>query len=92
MTSADDPCAHTGRPCINRHLCETCKIPQTFGFFLEYDTHGRTRWVQRFILKDDLKNILSNLDKEISKLIVLKDKFLRIPLKEQYNGTKENQQ
>ena len=76
------PCCHTGGFCIGNHLCEVCKNPHAYGYFLTTDKMGRTKWEQRFILRKDLELIQGYYDTEISRLQKLKDSLSSIPVKE----------
>ena len=61
-------CPHSNKPCINRHLCEWCRVPNAYGFFLELDKRGKVGWVQKFIREADREATIRNLEQRISDL------------------------
>ena len=81
-----DLCPHTGKPCINKHLCEWCQVPPAFGWFMETDARGKVGWKQRWILEKDREAILQYYDQQILALQQEREKVLLIPLKGETNG------
>ncbi len=72
-------CSHSGKACVNKHLCEWCPVPNAYGFFLEFDKHNRAVWKQKFILEKDREAIVACIDAQISKLEAQKAAILEIP-------------
>lgn len=78
-----DPCPHSFRPCIGRHDCERCRVPEAYGYFLRWEK-GKAVWDKRFILEVDRKAILRYYDKEIEKLQKLRAEVENLPSKDDY--------
>ena len=51
-------CPHSEKPCIRRHDCERCKVPEAYGFFLRWEK-GKAIWEQRFIREADRAAIIA---------------------------------
>lgn len=61
-------CPHSNKPCINRHLCEWCRVPNHYGFFLELGKRGKVGWAQKFIRPADRAATIHNLQSQIDEL------------------------
>ena len=71
-------CAHTDKPCKNRHDCERCKVPEAFGFFLVW-RKGKAEWEQRFILEADRAALIGYQQQIIRKAQAEIEKIRLIP-------------
>ena len=76
-------CPHSNKPCMNKHDCERCRVPEAYGYFLVWK-RGKAEWEQRFILEADRKAIMRHYDCEIIRAQVLRDAVAKIPSKEEY--------
>jgi len=74
-------CPHSNKPCINRHLCEWCRVPNAYGFFLELDKRGKVGWVQKFIREADREATIANLQRQIDELQRRIERVRAIPVK-----------
>lgn len=71
-------CAHTDKPCKNRHDCERCKVPEAFGYFIVW-RKGKAEWEQRFILEADRAALISYQQQIIRKAQAEIEKIRLIP-------------
>ena len=85
-----DPCPHSNRPCINRHDCERCKVPEAYGYFLVW-RRGKAEWEQWFILEADRKALLRHYDIEICRAQTLRAAVEKLPSKEEYERGKADE-
>ena len=79
-------CPHSEKPCVNRHDCERCKVPEAYGYFIEWHK-GKSSWQQRFILDADRKAILHYYDMQIREAEKGKAELMKIPTKAEYLAT-----
>ena len=77
-------CPHSQKPCINKHLCEWCRVPNHYGFYMETDKRGKVGWKQRFILESDRRAILRHYDIQIIQAQTLRAAVEKLPSKEEY--------
>ena len=71
-------CAHTDKPCMNKHDCERCKVPEAFGYFLVWQK-GKAVWEQRFILEADRAALIGYQQQIIRKAQAEIEKIRLIP-------------
>ena len=71
-------CAHTAKPCMNKHDCERCKVPEAFGYFLVWQK-GKAVWEQRFILEADRTALIGYQQQIIRKAEAEIEKIRLIP-------------
>lgn len=61
-------CPHSQKPCINKHLCEWCRVPAAYGWFMETDRRGKVGWVQKWIREADRAAIIAHYQAEIARI------------------------
>ena len=79
----NDPCPHSCKPCINRHDCERCKVPEYYGYFVVWHK-GKSTWQQRFILDADRAAMIRHYDIQIIQAQTLRAAIEALPGKEEY--------
>ena len=76
-------CPHSEKPCINRHDCERCKVPEYYGYFVVWHK-GKSTWQQRFILDADRAALIRHYDIQIIQAQTLRAAVEKLPSKEEY--------
>ena len=74
-------CPHSNKACVGNYLCELCKVPNAFGYFMTLDKRGLMRWEQRFITEPHREAYIRGLEAKIAELQTQIDEVREIPAK-----------